>query len=268
MIDSSECHDIVALVDIDGTVSDTAAQMTGFNERLAAAFPAIGAALPHIIEQRANFRQQYGHLSFVEQDEIWQRLYPGTTSHSQLDIYRAFAPSVFDHATTAAVAEWASDPANFGFAEYDDVQPMLAGLRALGAPVVLFTLGQLQTASGAPGWQQLKIRSAPALQGLRSYVSETFPPVGGKGTAIAQSYDADAAVFRIPTTDGGAPITARNVVLVDDSPHNLAMPDHSLGLLIDREGRRATWSGGPKVHIIRSLVEVPAAVQIFMTQIH
>ena len=260
---SPKIHDLVALIDIDGTVSDTAAHMQGFNERLAEAFPAVGAALPGIIEQRSDFRRQYGHLSFVEQDAIWQNLYPGTTSHSQLDIYRTFAPQVFDEATTSAVVEWMADSTNFGYAEYEDVQPMLQGLTRLGAPAVLFTLGQYQTASGGAGWQQYKIRSAPSLRHLRSHIAETFPE-GGKGAAIAQAYDAEAGAFRLPMTDGSEPLVAKKVILVDDSTHNLAMPDRSLGLLIDRAGRKTAWNGGPNIHVIRSLVEVPAIVETYL----
>ncbi|HJQ09036.1 MAG TPA: hypothetical protein VJ836_06160 [Candidatus Saccharimonadales bacterium] len=257
---SESIHDAIALVDVDGTVSSTPQHMAGLNERLAADFPAIGERLEEIKAQRAAFRDSYGHLSFAEQDEIWQSLYPGTTSHSQLDIYRTFAPDIFDTQTTAEVKEWLSDPENFGYAEYDDVRPMFEGLRRIGSPAVLFTLGQYETSDGEPGWQQLKIKSSPLLRSLPSHITETLPPEG-KGTVICQAYNQKEGLFRFPLTDGGESITTRSIVMVDDSAHNMRLPGAAMGILIDRGGKKANWQAPSNVHVVRSLEEVPVLIE-------
>jgi FMN phosphatase YigB (HAD superfamily) len=264
--DAQNPEQVVTLLDIDGTTSDTATHMSGLNERLATAFPAIGAALDGIKQQRQAFRNEHGHLSFAEQDALWQQRYPGTTSHSQLDIYRTFAPDVFDNETTAAVHTWLDDAENFGYAEYDDVQPMLEGLRRIGSPAVLFTLGQYETPTGEPGWQQRKIQSAPSLRDLPSHVTDTLP-AGGKGETIAQAYNADQGLFHFPRTDGEAPMITRGLVMVDDSTHNLEhLPPQALGILIDRQGKKAHWKAPANVHVVDSLEEVPALVQAYAAQ--
>lgn len=226
--------DTLVLFDVDGTTSNTAQHMQGFNRRLAEAFPHIGEMLPTIRQKRAAFRREHGHLSFTQQDILWQRQYPGTTSHSQFDIYRTFAPEVFDDSTTAAVNEWLQEPTNFGHGEYDDVAFTMQALRRIGAMPALFTLGQHKTASGEPGWQELKLRSAPTLSVIPSHIAGALP-AGGKGQVIAESYRANDNLFHFPTTDRSPSIQARNVILVDDSLDNLNLPPQAQGVYIDRE---------------------------------
>lgn len=252
-------HDTVVLLDIDSTTSDTAAHMTALNDRLAEEFPEVGEVLPDIRAQRSAFRKEYGHLSFAEQDDIWQQQYPGTTSHSQLDIYRTFAPEVFTKEKTAEVHEWLSDPVNFGYAEYDDVQPMMDGLRRIGAPAILFTLGQDKTPEGAPGWQRLKIAGSPRLSGLRGHITQTLPE-HGKGQVIDESYDDKTGLFRFPMPDG-AYIVARGLVMVDDSTHNLDIAEPGMGILIDRKDKKAEWDHSDNIQVVRSLEDVPALVE-------
>lgn len=245
----------MALVDVDGTTSNTAQHMLGLNERLVAEFPQIGGAMPDILARRQAFRDEHAGLSFAEQDKIWQRRYPGTTSHSQLDIYRSLAPDVFDPRTTAAVKEWLRDPANFGSAEYPDTPALFQGLRKIGAPVVIFTLGDPEF------WQPAKLDSAPSLRDVPRHITGTLPP-GGKGEVIANTYDPDADVFRFPRTDGGEQIVARGAVMIDDSTHNVAeLPPQALGVLVDRKGKHLDSSMPTNVEVVRSLYEVPALVE-------
>jgi hypothetical protein len=254
-----DIHDTVVLLDIDGTTSDTAVHMAALNDRLASEFPEVGEVLPEIRAQRSAFRKQYGHLSFAEQDEIWQQQYPGTTSHSQLDIYRTFAPDVFTEEKTAEISNWLADPANFGSAEYPDVQPMMDGLRRIGAPAVLFTLGQYETPGGSPGWQQRKIAALSRLKDLSSHVTPTLPE-RGKGQIIDESYNEEADLFTFPMPEGQE-IVARGLVMVDDSTHNLDIAEPAMGVLVDRESKKSDWDHADNIHIVQSLVDVPALVE-------
>jgi hypothetical protein len=252
-------HDTVVLLDIDGTTSDTAAHMTALNDRLAQEFPEVGEVLPQIRSQRSAFRKEYGHLSFAEQDDIWQQQYPGTTSHSQLDIYRTFAPDVFTDEKTAQVSKWLADPQNFGYAEYEDVQPMMDGLRRIGAPAVLFTLGQDKTPEGTPGWQRLKVAGSPRLSELRGHITQTLPE-RGKGQVIDESYDKETGLFRFPMPDG-EDIIARGLVMVDDSTHNLDIAEPGMGILIDRKGKKAGWDHADNIQVVQSLKDAPALIE-------
>jgi FMN phosphatase YigB (HAD superfamily) len=229
--------------------------MPGLNERLIAAFPQIGEAMPSILARRQAFRDEHVSLSFAQQDEVWQQRYPGTTSHSQLDIYRSLAPETFDTTTTTAVKQWLRDPDNFGFAEYPDTPALFEGLRRIGVPAVIFTLGDPEF------WQPIKLDSAPSLRGLPRHITDTLP-LGGKGEVVANTYDSDADAFRFPRTDGGEPIEAKGAVMVDDSMHNVTeLPPQALGVLVDRKGRHLDSRTPPNVEVVRSLDEVPALVE-------
>lgn len=252
-------HDTVVLLDIDGTTSDTAAHMAALNDRLTQEFPEIGKVLPQIRSQRSAFRKEYGHLSFVEQEDIWQQQHPYTTSHSQLDIYRTFAPDVFTDEITTRVGEWLTEPENFGYAEYADVEHMMDGLRRIGAPAVLFTLGQDKTLEGKPGWQQLKIAGSPRLSELRSHITHTLPK-HGKGQVIDESYNEQTGLFTFPMNEG-EDIVTRGLVMVDDSTHNLHIESPGMGVLIDRKGKKAEWDHSDNVQVVHSLEEVPALVE-------
>lgn len=259
MSNPENIHDTVVLLDIDGTTSDTAAHMSGLNDRLAAEFPEIGEVLPNIRAERSAFRKEYGHLSFAEQDDIWQQQYPGTTSHSQLDIYKTFAPEVFTKEKTEQVYEWLSDPKNFGYSEYDDVEPMMDGLRRIGATAILFTLGQDKTPQGEAGWQQLKIAGSPRLRELRGHITQTLPE-GGKGQVIDESYNEETGLYTFPMPDGEDLVT-RGIVMVDDSTHNLNIAEPGLGILIDRKGKKTEWQHTDNVQVVQSLEHVPALVE-------
>ncbi|HSD55954.1 MAG TPA: hypothetical protein VLA92_02260 [Candidatus Saccharimonadales bacterium] len=248
------------LIDVDGTTSNTAEHMAGLNERLINAFPLIAEALPAIREKRRAFRKELGHLSFSGQDKAWQQRYPGTTSHSQLDIYRTFAPDVFDDQLTNNVYEWLQDTRNFGHAEYDDTAPMLAGLQQLGALPVIFTLGQKHVdRAGRPGWQRLKIDSAPNLRSLHTRIEETLPE-GGKGAIIAQSYDETLGTFLFPLDDTDGVVSSEHLVMVDDSIDNLDLPPQALGVLVDRTGKYSEQELVTNIEVVTSLREVPAIV--------
>lgn len=259
MSNCENIHDTVVLLDIDGTTSDTATHMADLNTRLADEFPEIGEVLPKIRAERSAFRKEYGHLSFAEQDDVWQQKYPGTTSHSQLDIYRTFAPEVFTEEKTAQVSEWLANPENFGSAEYDDVQPMIDGLRRIGAPAVLFTLGQYETSSGSPGWQQRKIAALSRLKDLPRHITPTLPE-RGKGQVIDESYDKEADLFTFPMPNGENLIT-RGLVMVDDSTHNVEISKPGMGILIDRKGKKADWDHPDNIQVVQSLEAVPALVE-------
>lgn len=248
------------LIDIDGTTSNTAEHMAGLNERLIDAFPSIAQALPIIREKRRAFRRELGHLSFTGQDNIWRQRHPGTTSHSQLDIYRTFAPDIFDDQLTSDVYDWLQDTQNFGHAEYDDTASMLAGLRQIGALPVIFTLGQKHVdRAGRPGWQRLKIDSAPNLRSLHARIEDTLPQ-GGKGEMIAQSYDETLNTFLFPLDDSYGVVSSERIVMVDDSIDNLDMPPQSLGILVDRKGKHDGQELATNIQVVRSLHEVPAIV--------
>lgn len=262
MANQEHLTNVIALIDVDGTTSDTARHMQGFNERLVEAFPVVADALPHIRAQRRAFRAQHKELSFAQQDAIWQQQYPGTSSHSQLDIYRTFAPEIFDKQLTAEVETWLQRPEHFGHAEYEDTAPMLSGLRRIGALPVLFTLGQKQTANGGPGWQQLKAKSAPHLSQLDSRIVEDLP-AGGKGQLISDAYNISETKFRFKT-DSGLDVISPRAVMIDDSVHNMELPPEAHGILIDRHGKYEQANMRPNVSVVRSLVEVPDVIQAYM----
>jgi FMN phosphatase YigB (HAD superfamily) len=244
---------ILTLLDVDGTLSDTATHMTGLNDRLSRAFPQIGEALPNIGEQRKAFRREYGQLSFTQQDQIWRSLHPGAGSmHSQLNVYRAFAPDVFDAQTTEEVRDWLADPNNFGSAEYPDVAPMLDGLQRIGSQVILFTLGS------ETFWQPTKLDSSPLLCDYPRHIPSALPDEG-KGAVIARSYDHNRGKYQLPVDNGG-PFEANAVVLVDDSRHNMNLPASALGILIDRNDMYSNWDHPDNVTVINSLEYVPELV--------
>jgi len=265
MANREQVQDTCVLLDIDGTMSDTRAHMQALNERLAEAFPVVGDALPRIRAQRHAFREQYGHLAHDEQDTIWQHHHPDTSLHSQLDVYRSLAPDVFTEEKTAEVYRWLSHPVNFGYAEYEDVQPMIDGLRPLGVAKALFTLGQRTTVDGAPGWQQLKIAASPRLSQFYSHIADSLPG-GGKGEIINRSYDAHTDTFRFPMTDKLGSIATKGIVLVDDSEHNMQIAQPGLGILVDRSGKHIAKEYPSNIHIVRSLIEVPDLVGAYMEQ--
>lgn len=252
--------DTCVLLDIDGTTSNTTAHMTGLSDRLTQDFPEVREALPYIREQRRAFRKQHKQFSHTEQDAIWQQHYPGTSLHSQLDVYRTFAPDVFTEQKTAEVYEWLSESANFGHAEYDDVQPMMDGLQQIGALAVLFTLGQTKTPEGNPGWQELKVAASPRFSQMRSHITPTLPE-GGKGQVINKSYDQKRDVFRFPMTDNLGDIATKSLVMVDDSRHNLQIAQPAIGILIDRRGASLSWERPGNIHVVESLEQVPTLVE-------
>lgn len=234
--------------------------MTDLSSRLGQDFPELREALPRAHAQRKAFRQQYRHLSHAQQDTIWQQSYPGTSSHSQLDICRTFAPDVFTEQKTAEVYEWLSESANFGHAEYNDVQPMIDGLQQIGALAVLFTLGQTKTLEGNPGWQELKVAASPRFSQMRSHITATLPE-GGKGQVINESYDQQRDLFRFPMTDHLGDIATKDLVMIDDSRHNLQIAPPAMGILIDRQGKSLDWEHPSNIHIVESLEQVPALVE-------
>jgi hypothetical protein len=260
MANSEQLHDTSVLLDIDGTTSNTSAHMTDLSSRLVEDFPEVREALPRARAERKAFRQQHRHLSHAQQDTVWQQSYPGTSFHSQLDIYRTFAPDVFTEQKTAEIYEWLSEPANFGYAEYDDVEPMMAGLQEIGALAVLFTLGQTKTLEDHPGWQELKVAASPRFSQMRSHITATLPE-GGKGQVINESYDQQRDLFRFPMTDHLGDIATKGLIMVDDSRHNLQIAQPAMGILIDRQGKSLDWEHSSNIHVVQSLEQVPALVE-------
>ena len=264
MVSHEQMHGTCVLLDIDGTTSNTFVHMTDLSTRIGQDFPEVREALPRAYAQREAFRQRYSHFSHAQQDTIWQRSYPGTSSHSQLDIYRTFAPEVFTEKKTVEIYEWLSESANFGHAEYTDVQPMMDGLHQIGVLAVLFTLGQTKTPEGNPGWQELKVTASPRLSRMRSHITATLPE-GGKGQVINESYDQQRNLFRFPMTDHLGGIATKGLVMVDDSPHNLLIAEPAIGILIDRHGKNLDWEHPNNIHVIESLEQVPALVEASIT---
>ena len=258
-----QSHTVSVLLDIDGTTSNTAAHMKGLESRLVQAFPEVSTALSHVRAERKAFRAQYSHLSHVQQDAIWQQHYPNTSYYSHLDAYQALAPEVFTKQKTAEVHGWLSEPANFGYAEYADVEPMMEGLCKIGALAALFTLGQTETSAGKPGWQTLKVASSPRFSHMRQHIAATLPE-GGKGQVINESYDQERDQFRFDMTDQLGGIVTNNLVMVDDSIHNLHITQPGLGILIDRQGRHSEREYPSNIHVVQSLEEVPVLVETYV----
>jgi hypothetical protein len=252
---------VVTLVDVDGTVSDTRTHMEGYNDRLAAAFPEIpDGLLSELGAARVAYRKQYANLPHSEQSGLWNQQHPGQSFDSQTSFLEGEAPDVFTPELMERIRQWGTDPENFGHGEYDDVAPLLAGLRRIGSMPILFTLGSRERTTGEPGWQERKILSAPNLRDLPRHVAERLPE-GGKGEVISTWYDDDTDTFRIPRTDGGAIVVARSVALVDDVWHNIEhTPGQALGILLDRKGKHGDQSLPGNIRVATSLTEVPAMV--------
>lgn len=250
--------DTAALTDVDGTLSDTRTHMEGYNERLQAAFPEIPEdMLSDLGAARVAYRKQWADLTHAQQSQRWEANHPGLKFDSQTAFFEGEAPEVFTPELMRRIREWGADPANFGHGEYDDNEAYFQGLRRIGAMPVLFTLGSREHSNNEPGWQYRKIASGPHMAGLAAHIAEEMP-LGGKGELVTNWHDEPTDTFHIPRTDGGGPIVARNVALVDDVFHNLEeLPDEALGILVDRKGK---YEGKPlpsNVEVARSLEEVP-----------
>lgn len=273
--------DVAVGLDVDGTLSSTQRHMkgwenqdgqhvAGFNERLAEAFPEVEPYLDELVALRVAFRDEYGHLAHTEQSKIWGAQHLGYSFDSQFGFYFGVLPKVFTPQLRRAIRTWSRNPENFGYGEYDDVSALVQGLRALGRPAFLHTMGHDVTVEGGvamPGWQRLKLDSSPTLRQFPQHIVSEVPE-GGKGVQYSQWYNKTSETFVIPRTDRpGEFIEASSAVLVDDSTHNvLRMPRRTLGILIDRSNKYADLELPGNVRRIRTLANGPEIIAEFAEQ--